>query len=437
METGSKAETVKRIIRVVSTLVMAMFIVSTVIGCGSSNSNNGGGNNTPKSSRAYAGHESDVDINNFVQNYPSIIGSRLDDCQTCHRSATLKCGGKDTVKTTCDYCHLLQYADTSCVAGSTTDTVPHTFRDTLNPYGKDYMDNGRSKDAVKNIDTKDSDGDSFANGVEVLALRYPGDKKSFPGQAVCPIIVLSMDQIKSITPKHSQLMLANTSRQQFDDYANFEGVKVIDLLNWLSANKGVSQTGLTSIAMIAPDGFSKSFPLSKFNVPAPYGILKLGLDVATLGPTCGFVNYPPASFLVGLSDGATLGIHNGNEQWSMIAYNRNGASMQKSYYNGDTGKLEGEGPYRFVLPQFSSADSNRYPDRGQSYSPSPAACSSTAQYDYLSSADHNAGNMTRGLTVMKLEPMPSGCEEFDWKNGGFAYIDSAQLVIYGNGVPQQ
>jgi hypothetical protein len=39
-------------------------------------------------SRAYAGHESDRDIQNFVRQYPKAIGTRLDDCQTCHRSGT-------------------------------------------------------------------------------------------------------------------------------------------------------------------------------------------------------------------------------------------------------------------------------------------------------------------------------------------------------------
>lgn len=38
------------------------------------------------SSRAYSGHESDKDMNNFVSVYPEMVGKRLDDCQTCHRA---------------------------------------------------------------------------------------------------------------------------------------------------------------------------------------------------------------------------------------------------------------------------------------------------------------------------------------------------------------
>ena len=37
-------------------------------------------------SRAYVGHENDRDIQNFIQFYPRAVGTRLDDCQTCHRA---------------------------------------------------------------------------------------------------------------------------------------------------------------------------------------------------------------------------------------------------------------------------------------------------------------------------------------------------------------
>jgi len=37
------------------------------------------------SSRAYVGHETDADMNGFIRQYPGAAGTRLDDCQTCHR----------------------------------------------------------------------------------------------------------------------------------------------------------------------------------------------------------------------------------------------------------------------------------------------------------------------------------------------------------------
>ena len=49
------------------------------------------------SSRSYRGHENDVDITNFVNVYPATVGTRLDDCQTCHRGGTFtEAGGGRT-----------------------------------------------------------------------------------------------------------------------------------------------------------------------------------------------------------------------------------------------------------------------------------------------------------------------------------------------------
>jgi len=39
-------------------------------------------------------------------------------------------------------------------------------------------------------------------------------------------------------------------------------------------------------------------------------------------------------------------------------------------------------------------------------------------------ADHNAGSMVRGVVAIRI----------DYMNGGWAYIDAGQLIIYGHGV---
>lgn len=77
------------------------------------------------SSRAYTGHETDLDANNFASAYPSIIGTRLNDCQTCHRAGI---EGTDTgqVYNGCGYCHLIPFPEKGCLTG-----VPKNFGDTL------------------------------------------------------------------------------------------------------------------------------------------------------------------------------------------------------------------------------------------------------------------------------------------------------------------
>ena len=62
------------------------------------------------SSRAYTGHETDLDANNLAGAYPSIIETRLDDCQSCHRAGI---EGTDTARiyNACGDCHLIPFPE--------------------------------------------------------------------------------------------------------------------------------------------------------------------------------------------------------------------------------------------------------------------------------------------------------------------------------------
>jgi hypothetical protein len=55
-------------------------------------------------------------------------------------------------------------------------------------------------------------------------------------------------------------------------------------------------------------------------------------------------------------------------------------------------------------------------------------------FDFREDADHNAGSMVRGVVALRIDPMPPGIEEFDYRNGGWAFIDAGQVIIYGHGV---
>ena len=45
-----------------------------------------------------------------------------------------------------------------------------------------------------------------------------------------------------------------------------------------------------------------------------------------------------------------------------------------------------------------------------------------------------AGSMVRGVVAIRINPKPEGYEEFDARNGGWAYADARQLVLYGKGI---
>jgi hypothetical protein len=353
------------------------------------------------SSRSYKGHEDDMDANNLVNVYPSIVGTRLDDCQTCH-SGTMEEG--QLAGNACDNCHNLVLHGTSLAM------------ETLNPYGLDYLNSGRSREALESIKGEDSDEDGYTNDEEILAFRYPGSNLSQPGQALAAMKIVSLDELKAM-PSHTQFMLSNTTKQQFDDYVTYKGVKIKDLL----ADLGIDLTGATGITVIAPDGFMKSVSIEHIDEVFPQPIFYSGLDVEILGSECGFVIYPE-NIPEGLSDGSPIP----GEHWLMLAYERDGIPLDTSYLDAASGQIEGEGPLRIVVPQATPGK----PDRGLKYS--PTTCNDG--YDYDENADHNAGSMVRGVIAIRIDPMPAGVEGFDYMNGGWAYINAKQVIIYGHNV---
>jgi hypothetical protein len=42
--------------------------------------------------------------------------------------------------------------------------------------------------------------------------------------------------------------------------------------------------------------------------------------------------------------------------------------------------------------------------------------------------------MVKGVVIIRINPMPEGCQEFDIINGGYALIDEEAILIYGHNV---
>ena len=385
-------------------LLFVFLLMISLIGCGGKEDES---DKPIVSSRAYKGHENDLDANNICTAYPGIVGTRLDDCRTCHTGKIDK-EKNEVVTNTCDYCHELM------VHGE----GGHTFAETLNPYGADYAKAGRTVDGIKQVSSLDSDKDGHTNDAEIKDLRYPGSDLSKPGQPLAPSKIINLDQMLGMSA-HEQFMLSNTSKQQFDDYASYKGVTIKGLLSSL----GISTAGATGVTVIAPDGFAKTLKIDDVDKIFPQPLFYAGLGVDKLGADCGFVNYPE-KIPAGVTDGKPIP----GEHWLMVAYDRDGKRMDPCYLDPVELKLNGEGPFRLIVPQSTIGS----PDRGLSFSPS--GCNDA--FDYDKNKDHNAGSMVRGVVAIRVEPMPSGVEEFDYKNGGWAYIDSKELLIYGHNVNQ-
>ncbi len=392
-------------IPVLLALVAAIVIAATAGG-------GAGASQDPVSSRAYAGHENDADMKGLIRQYPGAAGSRLDDCQTCHRGGIK---GTDTEReySPCGYCHLLVFPNERYKTG-----VPKDYEATLNGYGLDYKRAGRAFEAFAAIDGRDSDGDGHLNGAEIADLRNPGDPASRPGLPQAATVSIGWDEIRGL-PGHKQLMLMNTTKEPSDDYVVFKGVRVIDLL---SAVK-VYLTGVTGITVFAPDGYSVDYSLADIQAPFPAGYYYE--EPRSFAGERAFVKYPP-ELPAGVRDARAIP----GEPWLLLAYERNGRPLDPSAYESGTGRLSGEGPYRLVKPQRDlSGDPKRpgRPDRGQ------RAKAFGDGWDYVPTMDHNAGACIRGACVIRINPMPQGFEEYDWKNG-WPLIGDRKVVIFGYGI---
>jgi hypothetical protein len=364
-------------------------------------------------SRAYVGHANDADMQGLIRQYPAAAGTRLDDCQTCHRGGVR---GTDTEReySPCGYCHLVVFPNSRYKTG-----VPKDYEATLNAYGLDYKKAGRAYATFRVIEGRDSDGDGHANGAEIAVLRNPGDAASRPGLPLAATIVLGWDEIRAM-PVHSQFLLMNKTTQRLDEYVTYKGVRIIDLL---SAAK-IYLTGVTGITVFAPDGYSNDYGLDDIASPFPQGF------------------YYDAPLAFGDSEKALLekpesvppGVGNGKRIpgtfWLLLAYEREGRPLDVSAYETSTGKLVGEGPYRLVKPQRHVMEERQRPGRPDR---SVNAKTYGDGWDYSGRIDHNAGAGARGACVIRVNPMPEGIEEYDWKNG-WPLIGDKKVVIYGRGV---
>jgi len=364
-------------------------------------------------SRAYVGHESDADMKGFIAHYPAAAGSRLDDCQTCHRGGVK---GTDTEReySPCGYCHLLEYPNPKYATG-----VPKTAADTLNAYGAAYKNAGRDRKAYEAVDGRDSDGDGTPNGVEIATLRNPGDPASRPGLPQAATVTLGWDAIRAL-PVHSQLMLMNATKEPTDDYVAYTGVRVIDLLS----SAKIYLAGVTGITVFAPDGYSIDYSLEDIRSPFPSGVFYTGPS-AFAGTERAFVKYPD-EIPLGIKDGTTMP----GEPWLILAYERDGRPLEPSTYEKGTGRLAGEGPYRLVKPQRDLMGDPKKPGRPDRSQKSKIYGDG---WDFVPGMDHNAGACIRGACVIRVNPMPEGAEEYDWKNG-WPLIGDKTIVIYGLGI---
>jgi hypothetical protein len=386
------------------------------------------------STRAYSGHENDQDANNFVRAYPACVGSRLDDCQLCHRAGVALTSTKK-IYNPCTYCHLIPFPDSSYTTG-----VPANYQATLNSFGLAYENAGRTVEAFATIASQDADLDTYTNADEIADKRFPGNSNSKPGLPFAPTKTVTLAQIQAMT-QHPQFLLMNTSKQKYDDYATYNGPTLKSFL--LAA--GVDLTGATGVTVFAPDGFGQDFSmdaLNDWNTPTSsvmypdtkfFSAFFIGQPFSNTA--LDFVNYPSS---IPINPDTGNPFQNGEfikGRELQLAWQRDGNVLSTSYYDPTTGRLEGEGPFRVVPPQKNNDALAGQPDRGSQYTQAvPDDGWNNKDSTSYPSFDHNAGSSPRGACIIRVNPMPVGTyEEYDTSNG-WSLIPLKSVIIYGSGV---
>lgn len=354
-------------------------------------------------------HMGESDSPRFQKAHPGAAGTKLDTCTLCHSGGTDTIKGKKTTFGSCQWCHYRYGYDGKGDKNAT-----------LNPFGRDYRDAGRSVAALKAMESRDSDGDGYSNVEEIRALRYPGDPKDDPSKRVAPFRVFTRERLMSM-PQHTQFLLINANKDG-DYYAEYSGV----IMEHLLGAAGVSPSA-TKITVFSPDGYSQGHPMEADNSTDPHvrgfypaAPFYYAVEADKAKTSYGWCDYSSPG-AAGRRNGDPIITRNGLRL--LLALRIDGRDLTPGKLGaGNRLARSSEGPYRVIAPQkvVSPPDQpSNNPDRGKIW-----------PYDF--NLDHNAGTSTKCATIIKVEPLPAGTTDIDIMEAGWGYIDQGKVVIYGN-----
>jgi len=344
-------------------------------------------------SKAYPGHDHDKDrdMANTVRAYPHLAGTILDDCRLCHTDGIRN----NTSYNHCDFCHAVYKTE--------------KFTVTLNPYGADYAEAGRSVEGLKAIETRDSDEDGVANRVELNAGTQPGEPDSRPGLKPAPLVILDRNDLNALE-RHTQFLLLNAHRSH-DQYATYSGWRLYSILDHLGSLRKASR-----VTAISHDGFKKDYSMADIVRHFPRSIFYGDMDSpAFLGDCPAWVEYPDP-----LPSDVETGKPIHDAQRVMLADRKNGRPLEP-IHRGKTGHLDGEGPYRMIMPQRKISP----PD--QSMTASDPDCPNP----FDETNHHNSGESARGVIALAVHPLPEGTREPDWRARADALLQSGSIMVFG------
>jgi tungstate transport system substrate-binding protein len=352
---------------------------------------------------AYKGHDNDKDVQTLLAVYPALRGTAADSCATCHVSGTVNgivgSPGARHVNH-CDFCH------ETFVRGR------RPARQTLNAFGVAYLAAGRGADAVRAIAGRDADGDGASNEIELGQGTNPGDSSSNPSAPQAPRRVVTLAELRGLSPVVSEAVFLNSTKSRSgDSYSDYRGNRLDQVLDAVGLAPEAN-----AVDLLSADGYETTFTLTELRAAWPQGRPLLGRGREDLG-ACGWVTYGAR----GLDARKALPAAH-----IMLAFEENGQAFEKARVDPATGRLVGKGPLRVVVPQFRASPPD-LPETADAACSSKVAPAERFHADY----DHNAGKSAYAIVAIRVKPLPRGTRDVDWLASAAKTLAADQVVVFG------
>jgi hypothetical protein len=350
---------------------------------------------------AYKGHGADKDVQALLEAHPDLRGTAADSCETCHRAGTVAGPAHAPAPrrvSHCDYCHAVYGLDGKGDIAAT-----------LNAYGLAYRAAGRGTAAVRTLAARDADADGAANEEELRQGTNPGEAASRPAAPLAPTRAYTPAELRALSPVvAARIFLNSTKSRTGDTYHDYRGNRLDQLLDAVGLAPGA-----TSVDLLSIDGYETTITLDEVRKGWPQAAIVPGLDAAGLG-TCGWVSYGPGAAKPGdtLADARVL-----------LAFEENGVAFETARLDPASGRIVGKGPLRAVVPQFEPGP----PDLPEF---ADAACRGLVAdgQRFHAAYDHNAGKSVSAVVAIRVNPLPAGTRDVDWRKETAA---AERVVIFG------
>jgi len=218
-------------------------------------------------------------------------------------------------------------------------------------------------------------------------------------------------EIQGLSPVvRTRVFLNSTKSRTGDTYFEYRGNRLDQVLDAVGLAPGAESVDLISI-----DGYEVTLTLDEIRRRWPQAPIVPGLDPARLG-ACGWVAYGSRD-----ADGAAAM----PDAHVLLAFEENGTAFEAASIDPASGRITGKGPLRAIIPQVQPG----LPDLPLT---ADAGCLDKVrpEHRFSDAYDHNAGKSVSAVAAIRVNPLPAGTRDVDWR-AGQGPADARSVVFFG------